>query len=124
MKVSLVYGRAPFLASCLWESGDTPCPQGKRPASKAIQRQGAIPQGASPRPGNSRPEKGPLPLRPATYMELVALERTANVVVRDTLATLPGQSSFFEGTNALRGSSGPTFAYDTHSLTGNETNGA
>jgi hypothetical protein len=55
------------------------------------------------------------------YMELVALERRANVVVRDTLATLPGQSSLKAPTHC----EGPRHVhYDTHSLTGNETNGA
>jgi hypothetical protein len=55
------------------------------------------------------------------YMELIVLERRANVVVRDTLARLPGQSSLktpmrCEGPRPLR--------YDPHGVARNQINGA
>jgi hypothetical protein len=71
---------------------------------------------------------GKLPTRTAStaftariYMGLVALERRANVVVRDTLAILPGQSSL----KAPMRCEGPRpVHYDTHGATRNEINDA
>ena len=72
-------------------------------------------------PGKLPARTGSTAFTARIYMGLVALERRANAVVRDTLAALPGQSSLkaplrCEGPRPIR--------YDTHGVTRNEINGA
>ena len=72
-------------------------------------------------PGKLPTRTGSTAFTARIYMGLVALERRANVVVRDTLAILPGQSSL----KAPMRCEGPRpVHYDTHGVTRNEVNGA
>jgi hypothetical protein len=52
-----------------------------------------IPPMRMPPPRKLPPPTAPIPFTARIYMELLALEHRANAVVRDTLATLPGQSA-------------------------------